>query len=44
MSSIASWESIPAGATLSGAVGFNGYYTGANPSPTAFTLNGQTCK
>ncbi len=44
MSSIASWESIPAGATLSGAVGFNGYYTGTNPNPTTFTLNGQTCK
>jgi len=44
LSSVASWESIPAGQTLSGAVGFNGYYTGANVNPTAFTLNGQACK
>lgn len=44
MSSIASWESIPAGSTLTGAVGFNGTYTGANTNPTAFTLNGLPCK
>jgi len=43
MSSIASWESIPAGSTLTGAVGFNGTYTGANTNPTAFTLNGLPC-
>ncbi|WP_169982165.1 cellulose binding domain-containing protein [Microbispora sp. H10836] len=24
-------------------IGFNGSYTGANPKPTAFTLNGTTC-
>ncbi|WP_143737710.1 cellulose binding domain-containing protein, partial [Microbispora sp. GKU 823] len=24
-------------------IGFNGTYTGANPKPTAFTLNGTTC-
>jgi hypothetical protein len=43
LSSISSWESIPAGGTLTGAVGFNGTYTGANAKPTAFTLNGQPC-
>lgn len=43
LSSIASWESIPAGSTLSGAVGFNGTYTGADSIPTAFTLNGLPC-
>jgi hypothetical protein len=43
LSSIASWESIPAGGTLTGAIGFNGNYTGTNTNPTAFTLNGQPC-
>ncbi|MGA3372025.1 MAG: cellulose binding domain-containing protein [Terracidiphilus sp.] len=43
MSSTAPWESIPAGATLTGAVGFNGSYTGTNANPTAFTLNGVPC-
>jgi hypothetical protein len=43
LSSIAPWESIPAGGTLTGAVGFNGTYTGANTNPTAFTLNGEAC-
>jgi endoglucanase len=43
LSSISSWESIPAGGTLTGAVGFSGTYTGANAKPTAFTLNGQPC-
>ncbi len=35
--------SIPAGATLSSAPGFNGSSSGSNGSPTAFTLNGTTC-
>ena len=35
--------SIPAGATLSSAPGFNGSWNGSNTSPTAFTLNGQAC-
>jgi hypothetical protein len=43
MSSIASWESIPAGGTLTGAVGFNGTFTGTNAIPTTFTLNGLPC-
>ena len=43
MSSVASWESIPAGSTLSGAIGFNATYTGTNSIPTAFTLNGVPC-
>ncbi|HET6704839.1 cellulose binding domain-containing protein, partial [Amycolatopsis sp.] len=24
-------------------IGFNGTYSGSNPAPTAFTLNGNTC-
>jgi len=24
-------------------IGFNGTYTGSNPAPTTFTLNGSTC-
>ncbi|GCF10467.1 cellulose binding domain-containing protein [Dictyobacter arantiisoli] len=35
--------SIPAGATLSSAPGFNGSLSGSNSNPTAFTLNGVTC-
>ena len=35
--------SIPAGATLGSAPGFNGSWTGTNGVPTAFTLNGTTC-
>jgi PKD repeat protein len=39
----ASWNpAIAAGATLSG-IGFNATYSGSNPKPMAFTLNGQTC-
>jgi hypothetical protein len=36
-------SSIPAGATLSSAPGFNGSWSGSNGSPTAFTLNGAAC-
>ncbi len=32
---------IPAGGQVS--FGFNGTYSGSNPTPTAFTLNGTTC-
>src|SRR5581483_7494972 len=35
--------SIPAGATLSSSPGFNGSWSGSNPSPTSFTINGATC-
>ena len=35
--------SIPAGAALNSAPGFNGSWTGSNSAPTAFTLNGATC-
>ena len=39
----ASWNaSIPAGQTISG-MGFNGSYSGSNPTPTAFYLNGTLC-
>jgi len=34
---------IAPGATLTG-VGFNGSYTGSNPTPTAFYLNGTLCR
>jgi hypothetical protein len=34
---------IPAGASLSSEPGFNGAWSGSNPVPTAFTLNGQSC-
>jgi hypothetical protein len=44
LASTATWESIPAGATLTGAVGFNGSFTGTNTNPTAFFLNGLLCK
>ena len=44
LSSTANWESIPAGSTLTGAVGFNGSFTGTNTNPTAFYLNGQLCQ
>jgi hypothetical protein len=44
MKSIATWESIAAGATLTGDVGFNGNFTGTNTNPTAFTLNGLACQ
>jgi hypothetical protein len=33
--------SVPAGGTVS--PGFNGSWTGSNPSPTSFTLNGSAC-
>jgi cellulase/cellobiase CelA1 len=33
---------ISAGATLNG-VGFNGSYSGSNPAPTAFYVNGTLC-
>ncbi|WP_182905431.1 cellulose binding domain-containing protein [Microbispora sp. H13382] len=37
-----SWNSvIPGGGSLQ--IGFNGSFTGANPDPTGFTLNGGTC-
>jgi beta-glucosidase len=37
-----SWNpSLPAGGTVS--LGFNATYSGANPRPTSFTLNGATC-
>ncbi|MFE9869349.1 glycoside hydrolase family 48 protein [Micromonospora sp. NPDC005686] len=37
-----SWNgSLPAGASTS--IGFNGSYSGSNPKPTAFTLNGVAC-
>jgi hypothetical protein len=37
-----SWNGVLApGASTS--IGFNGSYTGSNPTPTAFTLNGATC-
>ncbi len=40
----ASWNStIGAGATISG-IGFNASYSGTNPTPTAFYLNGTLCK
>lgn len=40
----ASWNgSIPAGGTVSG-IGFNASYTGSNPNPTAFYLNGVLCQ
>jgi endoglucanase len=32
---------IPPGASVT--IGFNGSYSGSNPEPTAFTLNGQSC-
>jgi len=40
----ASWNpTIAAGATLSG-MGFNGSYSGSNPAPTAFYVNGTRCQ
>ncbi len=40
----ASWNnSIPAGAGVSG-VGFNGNYSGSNPAPVVFYLNGTMCR
>ncbi|MFC4147773.1 endo-1,4-beta-xylanase [Micromonospora mangrovi] len=39
----ASWNAaVPAGGTVS--FGFQGTHTGANPSPSVFTLNGVTCR
>ena len=39
----ASWNStIAAGATVSG-IGFNASYSGTNPPPTAFYVNGTLC-
>lgn len=34
---------VPAGAAVSSAPGFNGSWTGSNPNPTSFMLNGATC-
>jgi cellulase/cellobiase CelA1 len=34
---------VTAGASVSPSPGFNGSFTGSNPAPTSFTLNGQTC-
>ncbi len=40
----ASWNgSIAAGGSLGSQTGFNGSWSGSNPSPTAFTLNGVAC-
>jgi endoglucanase len=37
-----SWNgAVPAGGTVS--LGFNGTYSGSNPAPTAFTVNGTPC-
>lgn len=37
-----SWNgSLPTGASTS--IGFNGSFSGSNPKPTAFTLNGVAC-
>ncbi len=44
LTSSASWESIPAGGTLYGAVGFNGIYTGTDAVPSAFYINGALCQ
>ena len=35
--------SIPAGQTVSSPPGFNGSWSGSNPNPTSFTLNGAAC-
>jgi cellulase/cellobiase CelA1 len=34
---------VPAGAAVSPSPGFNGSFTGSNPNPTSFTLNGVAC-
>jgi hypothetical protein len=34
-------RTIPAGSSVT--IGFLGNQSGSNPSPTAFTLNGDTC-
>jgi hypothetical protein len=34
---------VPAGAAVSPSPGFNGSFTGSNPNPTSFTVNGATC-
>jgi hypothetical protein len=34
-------RNLPTGASTS--IGFNGAYTGSNPKPTTFTINGTTC-
>jgi Cellulose binding domain len=34
---------VAAGAAVSPGPGFNGSWTGSNPNPTSFTLNGATC-
>jgi hypothetical protein len=34
---------VAAGATVSPGPGFNGSFTGSNPNPTLFTVNGATC-
>jgi hypothetical protein len=44
LTSLAAWESIPAGGTLYSAVGFNGSYTGTNAIPSAFYINGALCQ
>lgn len=35
--------SVPAGAAVSSSPGFNASWTGSNPNPTSFTVNGATC-
>jgi hypothetical protein len=40
----ASWNAtIGAGSTISG-IGFNASYSGSNPAPSAFYLNGTLCR
>jgi cellulase/cellobiase CelA1 len=34
---------VSAGATVNPGPGFNGSWTGSNPNPTSFTVNGTTC-
>jgi len=34
---------VPAGAAVSSSPGFNGSFTGSNPNPTSFIVNGATC-
>jgi cellulose 1,4-beta-cellobiosidase len=35
--------SVPSGGTVSSEPGFNGSWTGSNPSPTSFSINGNVC-
>ncbi|MDP9417143.1 MAG: cellulose-binding domain-containing protein [Actinomycetota bacterium] len=39
----ASWNGTLAANGGSAEVGFNGSWSGSNPKPTAFTLNGAAC-